>query len=77
MELLKKLLNNRETNILSTRIEPSYVTACANCWGNQEYGDCYMELGENQTKKRASYSSSLRKNFVMQFVETYITGIGR
>ncbi len=69
MDLLKIGQNNIAIN--------SIETACANCWGKQEYDNCYLELAADQSRRKIRYTSNLRRNFVMQFVETYITGIGR
>ena len=69
MNILKNLLKNKQANLFANSEEQITLNSCANCWGKQEYDDLYIE--------RNSHNLGFRKSFVMQFVETYITGVIR
>ena len=68
MNLLKKILKNEPANLNSNTMKQVAVNVCVNCWGKQEYDDQYLAVEKDQKNGR-------RKAFVMQFVETYITGV--
>lgn len=73
MNLLKRLFGQPQTNNSDLGVTQTIMNACANCWGKQEYDNQYVE--KDQLNSRSRKRSGTRKAFVMQFVETYITGV--
>lgn len=49
--------------------------ACPNCWGKQKYDDKYIKYMRDQTKSNINNDKENQKSFVLQFIETEITGI--
>ena len=48
---------------------------CPNCWGRQEYDNTFHELLPDLTKSNINHNKLQQKAFILQFVETNVTGI--
>jgi len=49
--------------------------ACPSCWGHSEYDGQFRKYVEDRTKSNINKDKQGKKSFVMQFVETNLTGI--
>lgn len=65
--------NNGEATI--SKEELLHHRVCPNCWGRQEYDNTFKEKYKDFTKSNINHDKTQRKAFILQFVETNVTGI--
>ena len=73
MSIFRKLFGKKNDIVFSNE-ELLEMNVCPNCWGRQEYQDQFIEKYKDETKSNMN-DKTRRKAFILQFVETNITGI--
>jgi len=75
MGFFKKFFSKKDsTNSLSDQ-QIIAAGACPSCWGHSEYDGQFRKYVEDRTKSNINKDKQGQKTFVMQFVETNVTGI--
>lgn len=75
MSFFKNLFGSKETPATLSEEDLLEVGICPNCWGRQKYDEQFADYVKDQTKSNINHDKQNKKAFVLQFVETNITGV--